>query len=126
LHVKWHQRTAWDAGYEDLLELVGLPPLEQRRIYLKLCLLFKITHGLCHFPTGTFTPGQILHNFRMNSLQLYQPLARTNAFYFYFILHTVSLWNRTKTSHFTLNRFLGHILSLNITSGHNVFVLVLL
>ena len=29
----------WDSGYEDLLELVGLPPLENRRIYLKLCLL---------------------------------------------------------------------------------------
>jgi len=57
----------WDAGYEDLLELVGL--LEQRRMYLKLCLLFKITHGLCHFPTGIFTPRQILYNFRMNSLQ---------------------------------------------------------
>ena len=36
LHVRWHQSTAWDAGYEDLLELVGLPPLEQRRIYLEI------------------------------------------------------------------------------------------
>jgi len=36
----------WDTGCEDLLELVGLPSIEQRRIYLKLCLLFKITHGL--------------------------------------------------------------------------------
>ena len=50
LHVRWFQSpAAWDAGYEDLLELVGLPPLEQRRIYLELCLLFEITHGLCQF-----------------------------------------------------------------------------
>ena len=38
---------------------------------LELCLLFKITHGLCQFPTGIFTPGQIPQNFRMNSLQLH-------------------------------------------------------
>jgi len=25
----------------------------------ELYLLFKITHGLCHFPTGIFTPRQI-------------------------------------------------------------------
>jgi len=93
LQVGWHQSTAWDAGYEDLLELVGLPPLEQRRMYLELCLLFKITHGLCQFPTGIFTPGQIPHNFKINSLQLCQPFARTNAFHFSFVPHTVSLWN---------------------------------
>ena len=79
----------WDSGYEDLLELVGLPPLENRRIYLKLCLLYKITHGLCHFPTGIFTPRQISHNFRMNSFQLYQPFVRTNAFQFSFVPHTI-------------------------------------
>jgi len=66
----------WDSEYEDLLELVGLPPLENRRIYLKSCLLYKITHGLCHFPTGIFTPRQISHNFRMNSFQLCQLFAR--------------------------------------------------
>jgi len=48
---------------------------------------------LCHFPTGTFTPRQIPHNVRMNSLQLYQPFAQTNASQFSFVPHTVSLWN---------------------------------
>jgi len=63
------------------------------RFYLKLCLLYKITHGRCHFPIGIFTPRQISHNFRMSSFQLYQPFARTNAFQFLFIPHTISLWN---------------------------------
>jgi len=30
--------------------------LRLNTIYLKLCLLYKITHGLCHFPIGIFTP----------------------------------------------------------------------
>ena len=36
----------WDLGYQELLHLAQLPTLENRRIYLKLCTLFKITHGL--------------------------------------------------------------------------------
>ena len=113
LHVKWHQSTAWDAGYKDL---VGLPPLEQRRNYLKLCLLFKITHGLCHFPTGILTPRQIPHNFRMNCIS-----------------HLCELWCFSVLlapfpygTHFTLNRLLVHILSSSLTLVRNVYVLVLL
>ena len=47
----------WDAGYEDLLELVGLPPLEQRRIYLKLCLIFM---ACVISPLGFLLPGKFL------------------------------------------------------------------
>ena len=50
----------WDAGYEDPLEPVGLPSLEQRRIYLKLSLLFKITHGCATSPLGLLLPGKFL------------------------------------------------------------------
>ena len=34
----------WDASYEELLELFELQPLEQRRLHLKLGLMFKIIH----------------------------------------------------------------------------------
>ena len=40
----------WDAGYNELLDLFNLPTLEERRIHLKLGLLFKIVHNLCYFP----------------------------------------------------------------------------
>ena len=40
----------WDAGYNELLDLFNLPTLEERRIHLKLGLLFKIIHNLCYFP----------------------------------------------------------------------------
>ena len=39
----------WDAGYEDLLKLFELQPLQERRLHAKLGLLFKIVHKLCLF-----------------------------------------------------------------------------
>ena len=45
----------WDAAYEELLELVNIPSLQERRIHLKLGLLYKIIHGLCYFPDEVFT-----------------------------------------------------------------------
>ena len=36
----------WDLGYQELLHLAQIPTLENRRIYFKLCTLFKIIHGL--------------------------------------------------------------------------------
>ena len=39
----------WDMPYSDMLELTGLPTLESRRSLLKLCLTFKIVHGLVYF-----------------------------------------------------------------------------
>ena len=39
----------WDMGYQDLLELSQLPALQNRRLYLKLCTLYKIIHGF-YFP----------------------------------------------------------------------------
>ena len=41
----------WDASYEELLEKFELQPLEQRRLHLKLGLMFKIIHRLCYFPS---------------------------------------------------------------------------
>jgi len=77
----------WDAGYKDLLEWVDLP-----RSYLKLCLLFKITHGLCHFPTEIFTSGHISHNFRMHSCNYISRLHELMQIQFCLILHKVYLW----------------------------------
>ena len=39
-----------DSSYQELLDLFQLPNLEEHRLDLKLGLLFKILHGLCHFP----------------------------------------------------------------------------
>jgi len=39
----------WDLGYSELLDTCNLPTLENRRLYMKLCHLFKVVHGLCYF-----------------------------------------------------------------------------
>ena len=39
----------WDCGYSELLDAFNLPSLENRRLYLKLCHLFKIVHASVTF-----------------------------------------------------------------------------
>ena len=44
----------WNSSYNDLLQLCSLPTLQQHRLYLDLCTMFKIVQGLFTFPTGIF------------------------------------------------------------------------
>ena len=81
----------WDLGYQELLHLAQIPTLENRRIYLKLCTLFKIIHGLFPFTPDVFTPQPSRHNYNLPFL--YQPFAHTNAFQASFVPSTVSIWN---------------------------------
>ena len=46
----------WDLGYQDLLDLSQFPTLKNRRLYLKLCTLYKIMHGYFYFPLNVFLP----------------------------------------------------------------------
>ena len=36
----------WNSSYDDLLQLCSLPTLQQCRLYLDLCTMFKIVQGL--------------------------------------------------------------------------------
>ena len=40
---------SWNAGCDELLEMSHLPSLNDRRLYLSLCSVFKIMHKLCYF-----------------------------------------------------------------------------
>ena len=80
---------SWDLGYQELLHLTQIPTLENRRIYLKLCTLFKIIHGLFPFTPDVFQPSRHDYNLPL----LYQPYARTNAFQSSFVPSTISIWN---------------------------------
>ena len=46
----------WDMDYQDLIELMQLPTLENRRLYLKLCTLYKIIHGHFYLPSEYISP----------------------------------------------------------------------
>ena len=75
----------------NLSDLSQFPTLENRRLYLKLCTLYKIIHGYFHFPTNVFVPQVSRHS---HSLPLiHQPRAHTNAFKLSFVPSSVSVWN---------------------------------
>ena len=54
----------WDYGYSELLRLVDVPMLSERRLRLKLAQVFKIVHSLCYFPDNLFQL-QLLHSSRL-------------------------------------------------------------
>ena len=82
----------WDRGYFELLETFNIPTLENRRLYLKLCHLFKIVHGLCFFPSDIVVPKSNPSHFT-RPFMLQQPFARTNSLYSSFIPDTIRRWN---------------------------------
>ena len=46
---------AWKTGYEELQSTLQLSSLSNRRLFLKLCTIFKVLHGLCYFPQNVFS-----------------------------------------------------------------------
>ena len=46
----------WDKGYDELLNMTNLPSPAERRLYLKLCSLYKIVHNLSYFPPNIIAP----------------------------------------------------------------------
>ena len=83
----------WDTGYQELLDLFELPSLEQRRLHLKLGLMFKIIHRLCYFPDVPEFRTNIPDLRSCHPLQLEPPFAHSNAYKFSFFPHTSAAWN---------------------------------
>ena len=42
--------------YHNLHASFGVPSLSDRRLYLNLCMMYKIIHNLIYFPVGVFVP----------------------------------------------------------------------
>ena len=82
----------WGKEYTELLDNFKLPTLQNRRLYLKICHLYKIIHGLCYFSSDIIIPNTTLtHSTR--SLILNHYFTRTNSFYNSFMPSSVRLWN---------------------------------
>ena len=82
----------WDNGYNELLYMTNLPSLADRRLYLKLCSLYKIVHNMTCFPPDTVVP-KVTRSYTSTPFTLYQPFAHTNCFFSSFVPHAVSHWN---------------------------------
>ena len=92
----------WDLGYQDLLELVELTPLQDRRVQSSLCTMFKIVNGLCYSPPNFVTPRQTFCERTNRKLLQQQPYARTHAYRISFVPHTAQAWNELPESVVTL------------------------
>ena len=88
----------WNTGYEQLLELFSLPDLQQHRLYLDLCSMFRIVHGMFYFPSVVFV-RQDTHRFTRLSHHpsFVCPYARTCYYFNSFVPRTVRLWNTLPT-----------------------------
>ena len=82
----------WHHDYLELLEQAQLTTLAKRRLYLKLCHIYKIINNLCHFPTNAISLSTN-RSHRSRSFQLNQPFARTNSYYNSFLPHAIFHWN---------------------------------
>ena len=90
--------SQWNSGYADLLLSSGIPTLYERRLYLSLCLMYKITYSLVHFPPNIFIqrqPGDLcLRSLNSSDTHYVQPFARTTAFLNSYVPSTIHLWNQ--------------------------------
>ena len=61
----------WNMGYSELLDLCSVPSLENRRLHLKLCHMFKIVNNLCYFPPEIVVQSpSLLHSSRLPLLYI--------------------------------------------------------
>ena len=102
-------------SYNDQLQLCSLPTLQQCRLYLDLCTMFKKVQGLFHFPTGIFVE-QTPRVTRSQSHHLFVcPHAHTSSFYNSFVPRTIRNWNMF-TAHVPLPTSVSSF--LNLIFGH--------
>ena len=83
----------WDKSYDELLDLADLKPLEDRRVELKLGLLYKILNDLCFFPDGPLKFRNHWSSRTAHHKQLSIPFAHSNSYFYSFFPHTSSIWN---------------------------------
>ncbi len=60
----------WDGGYDELLDMLELPTLAQRRLHMRLCFMYKIIRGLLYFPPNVVIPSNILSHYSRSYLTL--------------------------------------------------------
>ena len=69
------------------MSFLDLKPLQERRLELKLGLMFKLVHKLCFFPDNSWSHRTNNRSSRnSNTLQLSRPLARTNVYFSFLTL----------------------------------------
>jgi len=77
-----------------MLHLFSQPDLQQRRLYLDLCTMFRVINGLFHFPDDIFVPQTSNIYTRSSNSQTYTcPFAHTCSYFNSFVPRTIRAWN---------------------------------
>ena len=90
LHFGWPPSN----GTQDLLDIMNIRSLADNILQLKL---YKIVHGMCYFPSDILCPRTNYSHRTNHSLVIDQPYARTNAYFYSFVLHTIGQVENTET-----------------------------
>ena len=75
----------WDLSYEEMLQLLNVPPLVTQHTYLKLTTLFNIQTGYTYFPSGIFTHYIYPYTSDSRTHNLTRPSTRTSYFHNSFV-----------------------------------------
>ena len=84
-----HQRTA---SVTDMMEKLGWDSLEERRLRMKIILLFKILHKMIAIPDNQLVPTTTTT--RGHNMKLRQIPTRTNYYKFSFFPSSIVAWNK--------------------------------
>ena len=118
---KVQRRTArWVTGgfhntshVSDTLQHLGWRDLNQRRVDSRLCMLYKIRHGLVDIPIGQFL------KFQRNGVNFQAIYARTKYYEFSFLPWTVTHWNELPSD--TISAQNLDMFKQNTVNIHHVF-----
>ena len=113
-----YRSITWDASYLELLELFSVPNLQQRKLYLDLCSMFIIVHGLFYFPNNVFPHCNSHRVTRSSNPQTFICLfARTNNSY---VPRSIRLWNSLPMS-ITDNNSLTSVSSFKLSLRAHIY-----
>ena len=88
----------WNLGYQELLDIMNAP-LADRRLQLKLTLLYRIAHGLCYFPSDILCPRTNYYSHRTNHSLSIATFCPHKLMLITFVPHTTSAWNSLHQDH---------------------------
>jgi hypothetical protein len=111
-----------NASYTRRLEVLNLPTLRWRRIYLDLLQVHRILHGDQSIRKQMFAFSSEVSsaNIRRHQLNVYKPSVHTGIYQNHFVNRTIDLWNSLPEALLDLSRFdlfKRHLKAYMMTSG---------
>ena len=109
---------AWGASYHHLLFLSNQLTLEDKRLVMKLSVLYQILDGSWHFQPGIFLDDKSLRHHSLNERTLVEPFCRTNCFRYSFVPSSIALWNNLQDIIVSADSL--QLYSIHVCTVHNV------